>query len=586
MNTPEEANVGKLAPVWLKAAVLGSLWASSEIILGSFLHNLHVPLRSMVLAAIGVSLMVAAGRNWSDRGLYWRSGLICALLKSTSPSGVILAPMVAICAQGFLMELSVRTGGRNLLAWLAGGMLAVSWNLAQMILYYLLLYGWDAVGIYHKLYDLVAEAFPLPEGRYLLPVYAALFLHTGFGLAGAFTGYFLAASRKKMDIQQQSVPSEKVLRFMKEQKRVSPQYLPFLFLNALLLLGFLVLIPWLRFPLDLIMPWPLLIFWWIRYRSSMRLLRKPGFWLGFFIVSLLAAFLIDQARNEFTEFSFNGLKLGLAINMRALVIITGLMATGVELANPLIRQRMKKSWLRNLFLSMEAASRILPEMIAQLPPPRFLLFHPLKAFAMQVRKVDHWLTILWVRNQPKPFLVMISGAVHSGKTSLLKDILSRLKDRNIKCGGLISMSVFEGKSRAGYDLHDCMSDERWSFSRISGKGKLQIGNYKVEAAALERAYQSLRRALDSDAEILVLDEVGPWELTGNGFAGMLPAMLMKRDKVLIWVVREAVLEPLIRQWGLESAIIFRTDQGSSSDVVARIEEILRSGKNPHQAAVL
>jgi len=35
---------GKPLPdIWLKAAMLGSLWASVEIILGSFLHNLHIP---------------------------------------------------------------------------------------------------------------------------------------------------------------------------------------------------------------------------------------------------------------------------------------------------------------------------------------------------------------------------------------------------------------------------------------------------------------------------------------------------------------------------------------------------------------
>jgi len=32
-----------LPDIWLKAAMLGSLWASIEIILGSFLHNLHIP---------------------------------------------------------------------------------------------------------------------------------------------------------------------------------------------------------------------------------------------------------------------------------------------------------------------------------------------------------------------------------------------------------------------------------------------------------------------------------------------------------------------------------------------------------------
>ena len=82
----------QLSITWLKAAVLGCLWASSEIVLGSFLHNLHVPFSSIFLTSIGVILIVSISYKWKDRGLIWRAGLICALMKSVSPSAVIFGP--------------------------------------------------------------------------------------------------------------------------------------------------------------------------------------------------------------------------------------------------------------------------------------------------------------------------------------------------------------------------------------------------------------------------------------------------------------------------------------------------------------
>ena len=85
-----------LDPLWMRAALLGSIWASSEIILGSFLHNVGIPFTGTLLAAIGTALAVAGSEVWGGRVLLWRSGLVCALMKSVSPSAVILGTVESI----------------------------------------------------------------------------------------------------------------------------------------------------------------------------------------------------------------------------------------------------------------------------------------------------------------------------------------------------------------------------------------------------------------------------------------------------------------------------------------------------------
>ncbi|MBE0640469.1 MAG: hypothetical protein IH599_00435, partial [Bacteroidales bacterium] len=57
-----------LNQVWMKAAVLGANWAASEIILGSFLHNLHIPFKGSLLTAIGLVLLISASHKWKDKG--------------------------------------------------------------------------------------------------------------------------------------------------------------------------------------------------------------------------------------------------------------------------------------------------------------------------------------------------------------------------------------------------------------------------------------------------------------------------------------------------------------------------------------
>lgn len=73
---------GTVDTTWAKAAVLGGLWASFEIVIGSFLHNMHIPFSGSFLTFIATIFMIAFYQLWPEKGLIWRAGLICALMKS------------------------------------------------------------------------------------------------------------------------------------------------------------------------------------------------------------------------------------------------------------------------------------------------------------------------------------------------------------------------------------------------------------------------------------------------------------------------------------------------------------------------
>ncbi|MBK6284537.1 MAG: hypothetical protein IPF54_19595 [Draconibacterium sp.] len=126
---------------WIKAAILGTIWASSEIVLGSFLHNLRIPFSGNILTAIAIIILISANYKWQENGLFWRAGVICALLKTMSPSAVIFGPMIAIFTESVLLELSVRILGRSIPGYILGAVLAMSWNLFQKIFNFVIFTG-------------------------------------------------------------------------------------------------------------------------------------------------------------------------------------------------------------------------------------------------------------------------------------------------------------------------------------------------------------------------------------------------------------------------------------------------------------
>ena len=87
------------------ASIIGTIWAASEIVLGSFLHNLKVPFSGNILTAIGIIILISVSYIWKEKGLFWRAGLICAIMKTMSPSAVIFGPMIAIFSEAMLLEI-------------------------------------------------------------------------------------------------------------------------------------------------------------------------------------------------------------------------------------------------------------------------------------------------------------------------------------------------------------------------------------------------------------------------------------------------------------------------------------------------
>ncbi|NLZ95494.1 MAG: hypothetical protein GX921_06695 [Bacteroidales bacterium] len=133
---------------WIKASVLAGLWAGIEIIAGSFLHNLRIPFSGTILTFISIILVIGFFQIWPKYGIIWRAGVITALMKSISPSAVILGPMVAITVEGFIMELAVRVAGRNISGYISAGMLTMVGILVHKVVRLFLLFGWDIFLIY------------------------------------------------------------------------------------------------------------------------------------------------------------------------------------------------------------------------------------------------------------------------------------------------------------------------------------------------------------------------------------------------------------------------------------------------------
>ncbi len=374
---------------WMKAAVAGGLWAAFEIIIGSFLHNLRIPFAGSILASFGVVLMISFHRLWPVKGLIWRAGLICALMKSISPSALILGPMIGIMTEALLLELSIRTFGFNKVGYLVGGVLGVCSALIHKVVSILILYGNDIIGIYLNIYKFAVKQIGIPDADPWLAVFALLGIYFIVGITAATIGLSIPVGDKgTVDAR---FHDDKQLQLSPFTAVVGKYSLLLLMLHliSIPLLILLILKTGLLTGTLAVMLWAFLLY--LKYPYVYKRFRKPVLWMQFLIIILIATFFWEKQCDYFICFSMNGLRAGLTMSLRAIVVIMAFSAFSVELRNPVVRGFLEKKGMQNLYFGISIAFAALPYMIAQIPGARQLIRHPITAVANALQSSQQWL---------------------------------------------------------------------------------------------------------------------------------------------------------------------------------------------------
>jgi hypothetical protein len=95
---------------------------------------------------------------------------------------------------------------------------------------------------------------------------------------------------------------------------------------------------------------------------------KPKIWIQFILITIIAALIWGWASTG-SYFSKEGLVVGLEMNYRAVIIIFGFAAVGVELRNPVVKAILFRRGFKQLHQTLSFSFAALPVIIGSLPKP-------------------------------------------------------------------------------------------------------------------------------------------------------------------------------------------------------------------------
>ena len=365
--------------IWTKAAVVGSLWASVEIIMGSFFHNLQLPFAGTLLAVFTVTFVIAVLQIWPERGLIWRAGIIAALMKSISPSAVILGPMTGIFFEAVLLELFIFLLGRNLISYIVAGMMAVLSALFHKLITLLIIYGWDAVAILSNVYKFAMKQLSFTQVNPMDAVWILVSIYLILGTLSALMGFRIGKKAVEQKEKQQRIAefdissADSFFSISKEQK--FSIYL--LLFNILSVVAILFIINKWGLYWGLGVASVFLVYILLRYKNAARQFKRPALWMQLLVLTLLASlFYVEDS--QIVYFSSKGIFVGLEMTLRAIVVVLGFSSISVELRNPIIRTVLNKKGFSKLYNALGLAFSALPAIMSDVTKPKKMLKNPFK----------------------------------------------------------------------------------------------------------------------------------------------------------------------------------------------------------------
>ncbi|HKR05391.1 MAG TPA: nucleoside-triphosphatase [Bacteroidia bacterium] len=147
-------------------------------------------------------------------------------------------------------------------------------------------------------------------------------------------------------------------------------------------------------------------------------------------------------------------------------------------------------------------------------------------------------------------IFILKGAIGSGKTtSLLKYC-----EKNRNAGGILS-PIINGQR---HFLNVENKETKLMEAEENEIEILNIGRYKFSAKAFEWANQILMDSVNKNYETIIIDEIGPLELQGKGFAETLKFLLRQHEikPGLLLVVRENLANDVLNYFGIKKEVVY------------------------------
>ena len=175
-----------------------------------------------------------------------------------------------------------------------------------------------------------------------------------------------------------------------------------------------------------------------------------------------------------------------------------------------------------------------------------------------------------VPNMVKNKVIIITGNKGEGKTTKLQRIVKLIKKEKISMTGFLAYADLKDGDRNGYTLVDIVSSKSIILcSNEPCSTYEKIGRFYFNPLAIKFG-QKLLNTNPVEKTLIVIDEVGPFELQNKIWYDSLVYQLGIPKNVILLIVRTKLVDEIIRKFEITNAKIYKLS-GDDMDIVNEIK---------------
>jgi nucleoside-triphosphatase THEP1 len=480
-----------------------ALWVLCEAMLGGIIHGFRIPVSGLFVGSSAVVCICLIAFYVPARGAIIKATLIVAIFKMMLSPQAPPPAYIAVFFQGAIAELLFLRRRWYAAACVLLAVLSLLESGLQRILMLTVIYGndlWKAINSFIS--GLVGKKSEGEYSRYIITGYVLLHL-----LTGLIVGYWAATlpgriNRLKKEFAGYKIEMDNTAIFLPPPKRKR------------------------RRKVILLIVWLLLI--------------------GLYIQSY---------------YNIGSPLLPAHISLRILIRSVIIVFSWYLIAGPLLKQLLN-NWLQK---KRRRWQREIEQIICLLPLMEQLVIKSWQQAKVKkgLKRLGLWVRIVLVNTVEDPEdktsertaehgsassglqnFFILTGAIHSGKTTALINWSVERQD----VAGILT-PVVEGKRM----FMNAKTKEQFNMEATGNEEVLSTGKYQFSKNSFEKATAIIRQATGQDGW-LIIDEIGPLELRGEGFADILKELLVSRRGNTILVAREGLAEKVTSLFGIRSAI--------------------------------
>jgi nucleoside-triphosphatase THEP1 len=176
-------------------------------------------------------------------------------------------------------------------------------------------------------------------------------------------------------------------------------------------------------------------------------------------------------------------------------------------------------------------------------------------------------------------LYILSGDTGSGKTTRAAEVVEGVRARGLRVGGILAPGLLDNGRRTGFDVVNLASGESAPLAREDAGGSASHAQWSRFAFSPEGlALGSRALGPDArDADVVLVDEVGPFELAGGGWAPALDRLAGEHEGPVLLVVRASIVDAVKRRWGSAETVVWDAAATPADQIV---EVITKAQERP------